>query len=62
MAMFMYPHLTHKVFSLTNVDLLNMPFLRNKTMLDEDLLKLNSVAFSPQVNYTDRATVACQQS
>jgi hypothetical protein len=25
-------------------------------------LKLNSVAFSPQANYTDRATAACQRS
>jgi hypothetical protein len=25
-------------------------------------LKLNSVAFSPQANYTDGATAACQQS
>jgi hypothetical protein len=24
--------------------------------------KKNSVAFSPQANYTDRATAACQQS
>jgi hypothetical protein len=39
MAVFTYSHLTHKVFSLTKVDLLNMPFLRNETtMLDEDLL------------------------
>jgi hypothetical protein len=25
-------------------------------------LKLNSVAFSPQANYTDRATAACRRS
>jgi hypothetical protein len=25
-------------------------------------LKLNSVAFSPRVNYTDRATAACRRS
>jgi hypothetical protein len=25
------------------------------------LKKLNSVAFSPQANYTDRATVACRR-
>jgi hypothetical protein len=25
-------------------------------------LKLNSVAFSPQATYTDRATVACRRS
>jgi hypothetical protein len=24
--------------------------------------KLNSVAFSPQANYTDRATAACRRS
>jgi hypothetical protein len=26
------------------------------------LLKLNSVAFSPQANYTDRAAAACRRS
>jgi hypothetical protein len=26
------------------------------------LKKLNSVAFSPQANYTDRATAACRRS
>jgi hypothetical protein len=25
-------------------------------------LKLNSVAFSPQANYTDRGTAACRRS
>jgi hypothetical protein len=39
MAVFMYPHLTHKIFSLYNVNLLNMPCLKNQTaILDDDFL------------------------
>jgi hypothetical protein len=39
----------------------------NKNMLkgkgeEKVITKLNSVAFSPQANYTDRATAACRRS
>jgi hypothetical protein len=30
--------------------------------ITKGLTKLNSVAFSPQVNYTHRATAACRRS
>jgi hypothetical protein len=33
-----------------------------KRPLEIDLDKTNSVTFSPQVNYTDRATAACRRS
>jgi hypothetical protein len=35
---------------------------RNSGGCSSNLTKLNSVAFSPQANYTDRATAPCQRS
>jgi hypothetical protein len=37
-------------------------FLTTKPSLVQLKKKLNSVAFSPQANYTDRATAACRPS
>jgi hypothetical protein len=41
-------------------------FLSKRTptsqIVNDNTKKLNSVAFSPQANYTDRATAACRQS
>lgn len=44
--MFMYPHLSHKVLNLSNVDLPNMPFLRNLIpFLDEGSLCITYFTF-----------------
>jgi hypothetical protein len=51
-------HFTDPV-SISGSQIINLQF---KIKLEIIKKKLNSVAFSPQANYTDRATAACRRS
>jgi hypothetical protein len=53
----------YSIYLFTQIELIfNVCILLRKYNTYVPKLKLNSVAFSPQANYTDRAIAACRRS